>query len=442
MSWKHSWSESAAWARALPGRVAGRLRRDLVDNRSFSMRRYGSILRAWLRGFGRPPLDGRPVVVFHKVYAKHREYNQAAALRSTGRYQTVLFAQYFDFEEMEGAFDEVHFCANPGAFVRQLSALARRASIHSVLCGTQTVDYAQRAMDTPRDWPVLINQYDSAWATDHLKRAPRDFGEYLPASEIAAEKDAFPRCDGVIGRFRALNILFEEQDVRTPLITRWDLCDRRRFAPIESRPPSPDGALSVVVAGLVWPMNLPEDVYGEGQLVRYAADFQAERVHLHVYPSPYLPFHCPQYEKENRENPFFHLHASVPASQSPTAIAAYDLGWMVADCSRSALFSDRSVGAIIPLRFFGLLEAGLPIVCAENMASVADLVRKYDCGVVLPRPSPLGLRKLLEAQDFSALRSGVARAREALETLNHVDDFVAFLEEVRERWSSSHRSVS
>ena len=398
----------------------------------YLVRRLGNVARAvWAARDRGGRTDRRPVVVFHAESAKHRVTNQAKALRRSGRFRLVLLAWRFDYGEQAAVFDEVRFCWGVRHFRALLRRLAARSEIHAVVCDAKPIAYAESLLDRPRRWPLLVSIYDSFWALAVL-RGPEGYPWPHCQPEVEGERRVIPRCDGVIARGGDFQEAMREVGVEVPTLGRHDLCDRALFQPIRRRPPPPDGAWSVVVAAQVVPMRMPDDLYREAKVAAFGPAFRGERIHLHVYPGREIPFRCPVYEREVRENPFFHLHRSLPPTRIHAEIARYDFAFLAFPYGPKS-HPDRFIRHILSLRVFTYLEAGLPLICFEGQEAHAALVRRYGCGIVLSSPGPAGLRAAIESHDLDRLREGVGRAREALDTEACAGALEAFLEEARAR---------
>lgn len=89
----------------------------------------------------------------------------------------------------------------------------------------------------------------------------------------------------------------------------------------------------------------------------------------------------------------------------------------------------------LPNKLFDYLHAGIPVL-ATDLPEVAGIVRGYDCGVVVPRPSPEVLRDAVGAlfadrERVSVLRGNAARAAAALDGAQEARKLMAILDEMR-----------
>jgi len=65
-------------------------------------------------------------------------------------------------------------------------------------------------------------------------------------------------------------------------------------------------------------------------------------------------------------------------------------------------------------KFFSFLEAGLPIIVNDELTFMADLVKKYNCGVVITEKDFYNLKNVLKKQNYKKLLAGVEKARNEL----------------------------
>ncbi len=395
-----------------------------------------SLVRVMLRRLLPSRLDGRPIVVFHEKWAKHRVANQARALRASGQYQTILFTWQFHLAELDPSFDEIRIGWSVNQMGREVRSLEAAGNLHSLVCSTTDLALGQACLDENWNVPLVVSTYDSYWSQSHFRKSTSNFDSVIDPRMVQTEQAVLPACAGVLARWGDVPILFAENGVNTPYIKLWDLCDPASFAPIRGTPREA-GEWHVVSAGIVFPMSFSAEAFGDGQMVRYASAFREERVHLHVHPSPHFPFSCPEYRRENRENPYFHLHRGVPPRQACRVIGSYDFGWLGFDFKMSGMNQERYYREMIPLRAFGYLEAGIPLLTSESCQVMADLVKKYGCGLVLPEPRATGMRQLIKDGDYGEMCEGVERARKALTAEGHSSVLTRFLEGSRDRFMAS-----
>jgi hypothetical protein len=78
-------------------------------------------------------------------------------------------------------------------------------------------------------------------------------------------------------------------------------------------------------------------------------------------------------------------------------------------------------------KFMSYLEAGIPIIINDEMVFHSDLIRKYNCGVVISEEDLPNLKKILKKQNYPALIEGVKKARQDLLMSKNVKKIIEVL---------------
>jgi len=118
-----------------------------------------------------------------------------------------------------------------------------------------------------------------------------------------------------------------------------------------------------------------------------------------------------EFEKLSERNIFYHNPLSNKRLNEE--ISKYHYG-LAATFFNKDIVDERMLKTSIGNKFLSYLEAGIPIIINDELEFCADLVRKYNCGVVISEKDLSNLREVLEKQDYQKLLLGVKRAREDL----------------------------
>ena len=385
--------------------------------------------------------NGETVIVFVRTNARGRGFNLGYSLRGNHRLRTILITKAFEYKFQKQAFDEIHVFSNFAHLVRLVERLGQKYKILAVIGMTQPARQTHVLIEMSRDWPVLIDQYDSEWALSYfagVDPADLEVNGFL-ADEVAEEEHCYRQADGVIARSGELQVLFKEQGVRTPMLLIQDGCNPRFFQPLTSRSGPKGAEWSVVYPGIFHPMSHDSRIVGDTQFVPMGKTFAEERIHFHLYPSPHHNYQYPEYEAEAARNPYFHLHEAVDFDKIGSEITQYDFGWDVKD--RSKFYGDSKVyyQHVVSNKTFLFLDAGLPQITEGRLARVEQILRQTGAGIILRDYASKGLREVIEMQDMPGLIRGVERARAELDINRRSEELLAFIQEVRQRYEKTRR---
>lgn len=358
-----------------------------------------------------------PVVVFIRRSVRSRFRNHARGLKAEGL-GTILISSVFNYEYLKGAFDEIHVAFNETKIRQLIRSLSAKYDVRAVISSMQPAKQTADIMDEPRSWPLIVDHQESAWSQFHFLRKENRLHDgdhdWLHPAEAELEKKAYLRVDGVLARSRELTLLFEEERIETPIMLLEDRCDPGVFQPIRQRSRKPGDEISVVYAGMLYPMHLDPLYYHSAQLVPYGPGFAEERVHFHIYPGPHHEYTFEDYEAEARRNPYFHIHRSVEFDQVQKVLAGYDFGLVAFHCPDLRLMSRVHLESTLHAKVLSYLEAGLPVLTPGLFKRDAQVVEETGAGMVMPEDCPRGLRSQLEALDTGDLQIRVRSARERM----------------------------
>ena len=95
--------------------------------------------------------------------------------------------------------------------------------------------------------------------------------------------------------------------------------------------------------------------------------------------------------------------------------AEHDFGWLALDEREEWDLGKRW---LVPMRFTGYVQAGLPIVISEPWGLCVDLVERFSAGIVLEDDSDLAARRALREANPDSLRRGVRELHAQLRQSN------------------------
>ena len=133
-------------------------------------------------------------------------------------------------------------------------------------------------------------------------------------------------------------------------------------------------------------------------------------IEVHVYPLKMSEIQ--KFEKLSDKNIFYHKPVSNKILNKE--ISRYHYGLASGAFFDEKIVDGRMLKTAIGNKFLSCLEAGIPIMVDETVKFPAYLVKKYNCGIIVPEKDLPNLRKILEKQNYSELLKGVERARESM----------------------------
>ncbi len=129
-------------------------------------------------------------------------------------------------------------------------------------------------------------------------------------------------------------------------------------------------------------------------------------INVHIYALKTVEKH--RFNKISRKNIFY--HEPLPNKMLNTEISKYHYGIILSFWDRK-IIDDRMLKTAFGNKFLCCLEAGIPIITDDETLH-ADLVKKYNCGVVISEKDLPNLKRILKKQNYSELLKGVKKARE------------------------------
>ncbi len=180
--------------------------------------------------------------------------------------------------------------------------------------------------------------------------------------------------------------------------------------PVYSHVSDAGADLKIVYAGIIIQDASDKGSVYYRRFMDMAGSFARDNLHLYIYPSPYLyGFGRPEAVEELiRTHGLANVHACEPLEEDEfvQAISTCDYGMSPPPDSRPCPYPDS-----LPYKVIAYLRAGLPIVVPEDLTYLAELVERYDIGVVYRHEDLDHMPEILSRQDVRAQKENVARFR-------------------------------
>jgi len=182
--------------------------------------------------------------------------------------------------------------------------------------------------------------------------------------------------------------------------------------PVCSSPAGESDVIRLVYGGDMVVTNTPTDPLYQWT-VGMMRHFSGGKVHLYLYPNPATTQfqRAPFLEELARMLGVSNVHSCVPLRENEfvRAISEYDFG-LIGPTPEDTRPVPTGYGP--PFKVTTYLRAGLPILVPEDFTMVAEIVRKYEIGVVYSYDHLDRIPGLLAGQDLRRLKANVVRCRE------------------------------
>ena len=195
--------------------------------------------------------------------------------------------------------------------------------------------------------------------------------------------------------------------------------------------------LHIVYAGSIAGSFQDDQHFGSLKFFRVIDAFSRQKVHLHIYPSPTMRFRdliLSEYQAISDENPYFHLHESVPQKELAEALTHYHFGllpFFLADTSRSA----NKLGRGSSQKLYNYIESGIPVIISKDLAFQSWMARRYGAGIEITKPDLERIREIIESIDYVAMRKELLEKREKICLSAHIPRLISFYHAIHKQKS-------
>lgn len=171
--------------------------------------------------------------------------------------------------------------------------------------------------------------------------------------------------------------------------------------------PAPDGSPKIAYAGYLSPE--PRHLGGYYDLYPCFEALTADGdITVDIYNAGHLPgAHCDSvygHYLARDHGGRINYHRAMDYGALIDRLAGYHFGWLYNERSETYI---HDAAVTIPGRLTGYVSAGLPVILDDEFEFLADLIRRFNAGIVVPGGRTDLIAGLVRQADHAALREGV-----------------------------------
>ena len=133
-------------------------------------------------------------------------------------------------------------------------------------------------------------------------------------------------------------------------------------------------------------------------------------VDLTVYPLHTADIDIAPYEKMANDNSCFHWESPISFREIPAILSQFDFALNALSTGKTQV-SSMHYKCQFSGKFYAYMQAGLPLIVSPNLIYLAELVREYNFGVVLPVEQMNTLGSVLNEADYCSFQKGIELVR-------------------------------
>lgn len=386
-------------------------------------------------------------VVFVRRGPLFRIYNQAYALKKSGKYNLIFICQTVSDENTLKLFSKVFdkiILYHPLDFKYYLGR--KKSAFHYLMKHLLLyfVDSRFRSLSEKIKLPTILDEidadvfnclirpYELSYQVISNVNVPvvwdaYDFDGLMHGIENISsairnrEKYYFENAGGFI--FHSSN---DEIDyfkdggysMDHPCLPWLDCCNKEFFADDGRKLSDEDGKCHIVqIGGGISSAH----VSLVGKLIK-------QGIHYHIYPTPATmsPLVYKNFLKMDASEKYFHFENSVPFDEINQEIAKYDFGVHF----HLTYLHPMGFKFVHSHKFFSYLESGLPIIVSDCLEHIKKTVVDNGVGFSIGNNEFDSLHDKIQSYDYSELKSNVLDARKKYLIDNHADKLVGFYDKV------------
>ena len=253
--------------------------------------------------------------------------------------------------------------------------------------------------------------------------------------ELPFEKNCLLLSQGIVAHSLEPNIAVRKYAEKKPPALFFPVyCDDDTF--LDNDKQLDAGEIHFVYAGGIAGSHRDKTHYGSIQFHDLIRVLENQQIHFHIYPSPTnVGADCEEYEQIAQTSNYFHFHPAVSQEAIASEVNRYHFGILPFFSTHSNQSKDKYKYAT-SMKLFNYIEAGIPVLCSEDLVYQSWIVRRYDAGVVIGKDDMLKIRQIVMAQDYRAVTGNLMARRKEISLSRHIPRLIKFYQEVTQRWDA------
>ncbi len=234
--------------------------------------------------------------------------------------------------------------------------------------------------------------------------------------ELPHEAECLIKADGVVANSMEINEAYRQLKCKKkPKTIFFPLYCDDDFFQENNKTIDPDN-IHLVYAGSVAGSYKDPAQYGNTQFHNLIKTLTEQKLHFHIYPSPSNSrADYEEYEKIDKQNPYFHFHAPIAQQQLAKELSKYHFGihlGFVNDNSHKQ--SPLKYKLCITLKLFNYMESGIPTIISNDLEFQSFIVRRYKTGISVSKNEINTIKSILLQLDYVTIANNIKISREKL----------------------------
>lgn len=370
----------------------------------------------------------RPLILFLGDSLQARIPRMARYLNREGTFETALLVKAGkDFKVFDtGTFASVETYRSRWHLRRILKGISPDA-IHLIHAFTLP-SYQIKDAITHTDIPVVMDVQDM-----HISYFGLNSPKLYMKVDMPYEAYSIRHAAGIVSQSIELtNACREYQiDKRPPTLFFPVYCDDDQM--LTPEPTIDSEEIHVVYAGSISGSFQDDQHFGSMKLFWLIEAFARQRIHFHIYPSPTIRFReliLKEYTEWDQQEPYFHLHESVPQHLLGQELSQYHYGllpFFLEDTGRSA----NKLGLGSSQKLYNYIEVGLPVIISEDLRFQSWMATRYGGGIQVKKTDFEQMRSLMERKDYSERIDHLLENRQKITLGHNIERLINFYQDLR-----------